>query len=344
MVLSSATFAEFNLDDRGENVRESVDDIITIISPTEVPFTYNIGRGSGSRDFHEWAADELEAASSANARQDGADFGTHTNNVDPAFRFGTYMQISGKEFKVSRRSRIANTIGREDEVGYQLSKQGRALKRDVESVLLSNQASVAPASGTAPTTAGLPSWIITNANAGATATAPTLSSTTFGFINAARGDGTARALSVATLLNVVRDTYNEGGSVNMIMMGTTVKQRLSLFLIDSGQSTLRNATPYQDHGKNPMGGVHVAQGVSVFDSDFGSHDLVPNRFQRARDVHVIDTSLWELVFYDGYRYVELGKGGDNDRFLLTVDYGLKSKQEKGSGAVFDIDTAAAVVA
>ena len=93
-----------------------------------------------------------------------------------------------------------------------------------------------------------------------------------------------------------------------------------------------------------MGGVHVAQGVSVFDSDFGSHDLVPNRFQRERDVLVLDTSLWELVYYDGYRYEELGKAGDNDRFLLTVDYGLKSKQEKGSGAVFDINTGTAVVA
>lgn len=346
MPVASAAFGAAALDDRGENIREDLRDEITMISPTERPFTANAGEGTASSDFHEWLRDELATASAANAHVDGDDFGTNVtgDNTDPAFRLGNALQISKKQIKITRRADIVDTAGRATETAYQIAKKGKELARDVESALLANQAVVFESGSTAARCAGLPAWLRTNdvLEAAGSPASPTLNNTTYGYPDAARTDGTLRALSEADLLGVVRDCYLAGGEDNMIMMYPTVKALFSAYYFATASA--RAATPYQDHGKTPREGVTMVGGVGTYVSDFGIHDVVPNRFQRTRDVFVLDMAQFEVVYLDGYKVERLAKSGDSERYHLLVDYTLKSCDEAASGMVAGVSTTLAMVA
>jgi len=337
--MSTTNFDRYDLATSGDNVRESLTDVIYNISPTEVPLQANIARGSTSNTLHEWQIDELAAVDTANAAIDGADFGTDAS--DEAQRIGVYMQISIKYLAVSRRANIVNKAGRKSELAYQIAKKGKELRRDVEAMACLNNATVAGNSTTASETAGLGAWLKTNTDRGATGTDPALSNTTYGEPTTAAGDGTQRALSEATLLGVLKDCYVAGGNPNMIMVGPTVKQRFSNYMFGS---SARIATQYQDQGPSRRGGVSVVGAVDVYVSDFTVLDIVPNRFQRERDVWILDTEYWEITYLDGYKTETIAKIGDAERRHILVDWGLKSYNEAASGVVADIDETLAMVA
>lgn len=337
--MATTNFDRYDLATSGDNVRESLTDVIYNISPTEVPFQANIGRGSTANTLHEWQIDELAAVNTSNAAIDGADFGS--DGSDEAQRIGVYMQISIKYLAVSRRANIVNKAGRKSELAYQIAKKGKELRRDVEAMACLNNATVAGNSSTASETAGLGAWLKTNTNRGATGADPALSNTTYGEPTTAASDGTVRALSEATLLSILKDCYVQGGNPNMVMVGPTVKQRFSTYMFGS---SARIATQYQDQGASRRSGVSVVGAVDVYVSDFTVLDIVPNRFQRERDVWVLDTEYWEIVYLDGYKTETIAKIGDAERRHILVDWGLKSNNEAASGVVADINEATAMVA
>lgn len=339
MVQTAQTLDRFDL---GTNVREDLSDVIYNISPTEVPAQANFGRGSAEQTFKEWQIDELRAAAN-NAAIDGDEFaGDAINDAD---RIGNYLQISREDIVVSRRANIVNKAGRKSEVAYQIAKAGKALRRDVETAICQRKIAVAGSSSLASESAGIPAWIRTNINRGATGTAPTLSGTTEGFPNAVGTAGTARALEEIDILDRVRECYDQGGNPNVIMTPTRLKQGLSNFLFST--TTSRIATQYQDQGANPRSGVSVVGAVDVYVTDFGVLDIVPNRFMpagsTAAEVFVLDTEYWEVAYLDGYKVETIAKIGDHERRMLLVDWTLCSLNQAASGIVADIDDTAAVV-
>lgn len=337
--MSTTNYDRYDLNTTGDNVREDLTDVIYNISPTEVPFQANAGRGSASNTLKEWQIDELETPDGSNAAIDGADFGADSS--DPASRVGVYMQISIKYINVSRRANIVNKAGRKSALAYQIAKKGKALRRDVETIALQNQATLAGDSSTASLTAGVPAWLKTNTFRGATGTDPALSNTTYGEPTTAAGDGTQEALSETNLLGILKDCYVQGGNPNMVMVGPTVKQNFSNYMFTANA---RIATQYQDQGANNRGGVSVVGAVDVYVSDFTVIDIVPNRFQRERDVFVLDTEYWEVTYLDGYKTETIAKIGDSERRHILVDWGVKSNNEAASGIVADVDETTPMVA
>ena len=78
-----------------------------------------------------------------------------------------------------------------------------------------------------------------------------------------------------------------------------------------------------------------------YDSDFGRLKVVPNRFQRARDVLVLQMDMWALATLPGRNMVTtpLAKTGDSDRKQILTEYTLEARNEKASGGVFDVTSA-----
>ena len=340
--MSTTNFDRFDLATEGDNVREDLTDVIYNISPTEVPLQANAGRGTALQTLHEWQIDELDAVDTGNAAIDGADFGTDQSS--PAQRIGVFMQISIKYIAVSRRANIVNKAGRKSSLAYQIAKQGKSLRRDVEAIACLNQATLQGNSTTASLTAGLGAWIATNTQRGAGGADPALSGGTFGQPTTAATDGTPAALSEADILTVLRDCYIEGGNPNMIMVGPTVKQRISNYMFDQATPSARIATQRQDQGPVNRGGVSVVGAVDVYVSDYTVLDIVPNRFQRERDVWILDTEYWEISYLDGYKTETIAKIGDAERRHILVDWGLSSLNEAASGVVADVDETVAMVA
>lgn len=343
MTQATNTHDRYDLSATGDNVRESLSDIITNISPTETPFISSIGKSTAKSNYVEWLTDELSSATS-NKQIDGDEFSGSALNA--AERFGNYCQISWKVMVVSRRAESLTKAGRKSEMSYQMAKLGKQLKREKEYILTSgvgHQRSAVGNSTSAPTTANLTSWIITNDDRASGGTTAVLSGSTYGTPTGVAADSTTtQAVSEGDLLTLVKDCYVAGGEPTMLMMSPAMKQKLTGYMFSS--TAARVATQQQDQTKNPNAGASVLGSVGVWVTDFGTLDLVPNRFQRDRDVFILDPSTWEVAYIDDMKVVDLAKTHDAERKAILSDFTLVCKAEKANAILADAKVATAVVA
>ena len=301
--------------------REDLTDVIHDVSPTETPFMTAIAKGSADNTFHEWQTDALAAASAVNAVIEGDD---PTNDaITATVRLGNYTQLSDKVIQVSSTQRASNNAGRGDELSYQLMKRGKELKRDIESTLTSNNASVAGAAGTARRSAGFEAWIQTNDSRGASG-----ANTAFtAGIQAAATDGTQRVYTETLLKDVLQLCWENGGEPTMVMVGAFNKKAMSGFV--------GVADAVRDTGSKR---ATIIGAADVYVSDWGELNIVANRFQRTRSALVVDPSMWKLAYYQRYKTEDLAKTGHSDRKMLSVEYTLECCNERSSGAVADLTT------
>lgn len=342
MVAANVAYGATALEAEGENVREDVSQIISNISPIDTPCLSNFGKTTATADLHEWLIDDLATAVANNAHVDGDDFGTSVvgDFTEAPQRIGNYLQISKKQVIITRRAEKMSKHGRKSEMAYQIAKKLKEIKRDMESSINEDQVAVVEAGATPARSAGIPQWLTTNDNFGATGASGALSNGTYGVPTTARTQGTLRALSEASmLLPVIRDAYIQGGDPNMIVLAPAIKQRFSTYMFGT---TARIATPYQDHGADKKSGVTAIGAVDVYVSDFGVLDIVPNRFMNTRHVFILDSSLWEVAYLDGVMVEKISKIGDSERRHIIADWGLVSRNEAGSGMVTDVQDAAMV--
>ena len=74
-------------------------------------------------------------------------------------------------------------------------------------------------------------------------------------------------------------------------------------------------------------------------SDFGTLQIVPTRFQRARDVLVLDPAYARIAYLQRTKQEPLAKTGHAERRLISVEYGLQVDTQKAHGVIADIDGA-----
>jgi uncharacterized protein DUF5309 len=302
--------------------REDLSDEIYRIDPTETPFLTGIDKAKATAVLHEWQTQALAPASNLNAQLEGDDVSRDT--AVPTVRLGNICQISRKVPAVTGTQRSVTSAGRGDEMEYQEMLRGLELRRDMEAILIgSNQAKVAGTASTARKTASVLSWIKSNTSLGAGGVDPAAADGT-----GQRTDGTARAFTEAQLKTVLNAIWTAGGKPDTIMAGAFNKQVFSTF---TGRST-----PTQDAASKK-----ITASVQVYESDFGTLRIVPNRFQRARDVLVLQMDMWALAYLNGRKFVStpVAKTGDSDARLLLSEYALEARNEKASGGVFDLTTA-----
>ena len=316
MAIVANTFTRYS----AVGIREDLSNVIYNISPEETPFISNIGRESVKNTYFEWQTDSLAAASASNAALEGDDVSSFAA-VNPTSRIGNYTQISTKNVVISGTLEALDKAGRRSELTYQLAKLGSELKRDMESALLANQSPVAGNTTTARRTAGLPAFIKTNTSFG------TGGADTAGI--AARTDGTQRAFTEPLLKGVIAKVWESGGTPKMLMVGSFNKQAASGF--DGIATRFRDVPAGQQ--------AQIVGAADVYVSDFGTVNIVPNRFQRARDAFVVDPQYASMAVLRPIQQMELAKTGDAEKRLMLVEYGLKVNNEAAHGIVADLTTA-----
>lgn len=332
---------------RGGLIREDVMNKIFDISRIPLPFTDMIGTDSSSHPYKEWTIDALANPDITNARVDGADAGT--NNTVLGSRVGNHHQISDKVVKVSFRADSSNTIGRAKELAYQLSRRQQDLRRDVEAILLLNQASVADDGNATPgKVGGLPSWLTTNVQlTGAEAVGGFATGTglTVAFTRAAAAVG----LTETKVRTAAQQVYEQGGEASVLMSSPAVIAAFSQYLFTS---SARVATLMSDIEGSAAKATAMGA-VNVFVTDFGTLKFVANRLQpkftiaavtNAADVFVLDPSYLSISYLQGYRTEELAKTGTANNRQMLVDYTLVVGNEKAQAMINDINPATAVVA
>jgi hypothetical protein len=318
MAIISGTFLTFS----AVGNREDLADKIYNISPTDTPFQAAVGKAKAEATFHEWQTDAL-AAAGANAVIQGDDTtSSYTfSSVTPTVRLGNRTQISRKDCIISGTQDAVNKAGRKKEIVYQLMKRSKELNRDQEYVLTQNQGIVTGNSTTAPQLRSLETW------AGVTTT-NNYSQGTNGAVSvsgAAKTDGTQRPLTEALLKTAIQGAWTNGGDIDTIMVGPFNKTVVSTFT--------GNNTRTQDTSDKKL----VAN-IDVYESDFGVHKVVANRFSRDRTVHCLMTDMWAVANLRPKRTEDLAKTGDNEKAMILAEYTLESRNDSGSAWVFDCTT------
>jgi Family of unknown function (DUF5309) len=304
--------------------REDLSDVIYDISPTTTPFLSGVAHTTATATNHEWQTDSIGTASASNAVVEGAD-ATHTAAV-PSVRLGNLTQISDKVPSVTRTQRKVDSAGRGDELDYQIMKFSKLLKNDMESALLSNKAKVAgDAAAVARELAGIESWLSTNTQLGVGGVAP------LGDGTDVRTGGANLPLDEATLKTLLSDIYNTGGDPDMIMVNPFNKQAMSGF-VGGGTSG-----PAQRMVDGTTTTVNTA--FDVYVSDFGSMKVVPNRFQVAESMLVLQMDMWAVAFIDNFIETPLAKTGDADQVQIISEYTLQARNQAASGIYSDLTTA-----
>ena len=318
MAIVTNTFQTYG----AKGIREELANTISNISPEETPFQSNIGSESVSNTFFEWQTDSL-AATSTTAVLSGDDVASF-DSVAATTRLGNYTQIRRRTVIVEDRMGAVDTAGRADELAYQVAKRGKELKRDIEAVLLDNNARVAGNSSTAPETAGLPAWLTTNTNFNATGGAdPTGDGTD------ARTDGTQRAFTEAMVKDVMQKAWTAGGSPSILMTGPYNKTVASGFTGIAETRVAGSDSP-----------TTIIGAADIYVSDFGNLSMVPNRFQRERDAFILDPEYAAVCYLRPITLVELAKTGDAEKRMLITEFGLKVENEAAHGIVADLTTSA----
>ena len=297
--------------------REDLMDDIYLTSPTDTPFLANVDREPASAVLHEWQTQAL-AAAATNAVLEGDEPTATAATV--TVRLSNTAQISAKYPRVTGTQRAVDSAGRDDELSYQTALMVEELKRDMETVLTANQQENTGNSTTARTLGAIPSWIDTNTSNGATGSDGSLGNTT-------RTDGTQRAFTESLLATVLQDVWTSGGNPNRIMLGGFNKRQLSTF---GG-----NATRFKKAEDRKL-----MAGIDVYESDWSPEGLIvsPNRFMRSRDCLILQDDMWAVAFLREFAIEELSKTGDSDRVQVISEYTLVSRNERASGAVWDLTT------
>jgi hypothetical protein len=314
MALPTNTLATYN--EVGN--REDLSDMIYRIDPTDTPFMSGADKAKATAVNHEWQTQAL-AAAGVNAALEGDD--PVSGAITPTVRLGNICQISTKTAQVSGTAQAVDHAGRDNELAYQEMLKGLELKRDMEFNLVgTNQAKNTGNTATARTFASVVSWIKSNTDFAA------------GGANPAAADGTGTRTDATTLTqftenrlkNVLQSIWINGGKPNKIMTGAFNKQVFSTF---TGRSS-----PIEEAKSKK-----IVASVDAYDSDFGELKVVANRFQRARDVLVLEDDKWSVAYLNGRKLVSLvlAKTGDSDKRQILSEYTLEARNEKSSGGVFD---------
>jgi hypothetical protein len=303
--------------------RESLSDKINNIDPYDTPFFSNCATESISAHYHEFQTDALRPA--ARNKHIQGDDTTATAKV-ATVRLGNYSQTIKDAVSIPDTDDSTDKAGRKRELIYQQMKMGKELRTDLEMALFSNYAKAAGSSTGAAEMAGALAWIHTNTSV-AVAGSPAEPE---GDGTDGRTDGTQLAFSQARLDTVMQSCWTEGGKPTTVYLSAFQQDIASGFTGSNNQRSTIDASK----AKNA-----VIKSMDIYISPFGKLEMQLSRFNRARDVLVLQDDMWAVGVKRSWKSTELAKTGDATKMQIVGEYTLISKNEKASGLVADNTTA-----
>ena len=283
-------------------IREDLSDVIYDISPTDTPFMSSIaGKGSVSNTLFEWQTEALASAVINNYHVEGADAGTAATTVTA--RVTNQTQISKKVVEVSGSHEAVNNAGKKSELAHQLAKASKELKRDMEGSLLANNAAAAGNATTARETRGAAHWITTN-------------------VTDAGSSSTHAAMVEADVLAAAEAVWTAGGEASTILLGATNKKLITAM---SGR-----ADAIRSVADNNM---TIQNSVDVYVSDFGTYNIIMDRFCDQDVVYFLDHDMWSVDYLRDFQTVDIARAGDGEKKMLLVEYGLRCGNEAANATI-----------
>lgn len=324
----------------GGMINEDVMQQIFDISSIDLPFTQSISSDSVGNSYFEWPIERLDDPDITNAKVDGQDT-QDLNDAKGGSRVGNHAQISTKNVIVTTRAQQSDVVATDNELAKNVMRRSEELRRDVEAIVLTQQASQADDGDTVPgLTGGFGAWLTTNTDRGAGGADGGFSGGTV----SAPTPGTTRALTETRVRDIAQSVWEQGGNPSMLMSTPSCIRRLSTYMFDTNSARIATLTSETTQSQT----ASVAKGsVNVFVTDFNVIlKMIPNRLyvpvvatpgSRNVNVYCYDPAYLRMAYLHNYRTEPLSKTGLADRRQIAVDYGLKVLNEEAHGVIADID-------
>lgn len=282
----------------------------------ETPFLTAIPKVKATAHLHEWQTHTLTAASSTNFVIEGDDATTDASTATT--RVTNYTCISDKVPLVSGSQEAVVSAGRKSEMAFQMKNRMKELKRDVEKILLFNNAKVAGSDTIASEAAGAQAYIKTNTSIASDATASA------GDGSNQHTNGTPRALQESFVETVLASSWDNGGSPTLGTLGSFQKRKFSGFAGNASRQSM--ATEKK-----------ITNTIDVYIDPLGNEvRLVPSRQCPADVVYFFDPEYVAFATLRDFSTWDLAKTGDSIRKQILVEYTLEMRNEKAHAGIYDL--------
>jgi len=303
--------------------REELDNIVSMITPTDTPIYSMAGKEKLSSKHPEWEIESLRSPAE-NAQLEGGEFDFETQ-VAPT-RLGGRTQIFRDSWIYSGTQQAVDNAGNQEKAAKAKMKAGINVRKDIELAIVTNTASV----NTDPRfMGGLPSWLTTNVSRnsgsnGGFSSGDTVAETT----------GTLRTFTKALLDTVMQSCYTNGGNVSDLVVSPYVKSVFVTFMSDANVAAFRYAA--STSGKNTIVGD-----ADIYEGPFGKVTVKANRVMggaaaTARRAYLLDPDLVKWGSLRPIQEAETSKTGDSEKGVILGEGCLKVMNEAGLGVVADI--------
>jgi Family of unknown function (DUF5309) len=278
--------------------REDVLDVISQLSPEETPFLSRLGVGNAIAAVHSWLTDTLISATACGS-QVGEGATAVSISLSGRTRLTNYTQISAYTIDISGTQEATTMYGTENEYSYQLDRGMKTWKIWVDRTLWTSTSASGSGSGTVRAMTGAIDAIQTNRTTGSAASCA-LTENVFN-----------------SLLQSVAETG--GGIANTAYARGFNKRRISSFAT--------NNTRYSEVGEEGR----VRNFVSVYESDFGTIEVVFERYITPNEVAVLNMDSWRLSYLRRPFVKPLSDIGDSRRAMIVGEYTLEYLAESHNG-------------
>lgn len=317
-----ATVANTVLTTAAVGNREELDDVVSLITPSDTPIYSMAGKEKASSKHPEWEYEDLDTTAD-NAQPEGNEY-TY-DAVTPPTRVGNYAQIFNKTFRFSGTQQAVDNAGSAEKRAHELMKKGKALRKDIEYSIVLNTAST----NTDPRrSGGLPTWLTSNVsrNSGS-------SGGFTGGVTTVETPGTLRAWSKALTDTVLQSIYQNGGDVTTVVCSPYNKGVFATFMSDTNVAAFRYAA---GKGTNTIIGT-----ADIYESPWGPVKVMANRVMStaaatARRVFALDPSMVKWCTLRPIQEDKVAKTGDAENGVLIAEGCLKVVNEKGIGVIADV--------
>lgn len=297
-------------------IKDSIADWISNISPDKFPYQSMIGKAPSTQSKFEWQTDSDEAVDSDNALMEGFEFSSLDDTFAKTNEMTGYTQKMGKAVKVTGDADAQASWGRGKESHYQAEKKARALKRDLEAILLSNQKSAPEVKGVSPRRLAGYQSLISSVDGGVTVTGDPLTGVKT-LITSASETPTADDIYAG-----MKALWTTGGKPEVLMVSETMSSVISGMQEGDNKKRIFENTPKISIEVNT---ITDALGQTV--------RVIFNPNMPSNTVYIFNPDDWALVMFRAPQTEKQGKSGDYIRSVLHMDVGQRHRNPWASVAI-----------
>ena len=293
--------------------REDLSDTIYNIDPVDTMFQSSVGRRNVTNVSFDWQTETLANVDSSNAKEEGFDLSRAA--AVPTVRASNHVQISMKDATVSGSQEASNPAGRRSEMAHQMAKKSKELKRDIETIALSQQPRDTGADDGIRRTRAFGHWL-TITGRGSSGVNP-VSET------AAHTEGTNRALDETIFKAIHKSSFDAGGEATMLFTNSTQKVKIDGFV---GRTSAQQV----------IAADKVQASVSLYASDFGNLRVVLDRHMNQELIYGVDPEMVRMAYFRNFMQKVVPTSGDADTRMILAEWGVQVDNDKAHFGLFDL--------